>query len=719
MAGRQKEAVVIILDIGHSVSQDTETIKSGFLENARQCVSMILKRKILANSKDEIALILLGSDETENSLNYKNIKVTHSLALPSWEMVQFVNDLKGTTVNADWLDAIVVAMNVLKEGADGKKFTERKLVLLSNLNTTVSKDQIDIITNAMKCEELCLIVIGPDINLNIREEAMDEDDDNDDETKYWTNGNDAEKSKSKQQCVGESVLSHILREAGGVICSFADAVPQLMYFQKKNVRPSPWNVVMDIGPDIKVAVSGYRKISPATLPSWKHESAVDKGASIDSETSYIRQDENQTVVEREDVIEGFRFGTTLVPFSDIDKTMMSYQSGERCLSVLGFTKLKNVPRHLFVGKGVLYIVARKGDSSAEIALSSLIQALKEEGLVAIARRVYNRNSNPVLGVMFPRISSEYECLVLIDLPYSEDMREFVFPPIVSNTNKPTKEQLDSIDALIDNMDLQNVKNEYGEISEAFKSKSMLNPYHQHVYHSLAHKALNEDAQLPPPSDYVMNLLKSPYETKPSYKLALEEVKKHFQLIEVKQKTSRKSAAAVFKKDDKYEAEEGPSSVDLKDVTMASLIEAKVIEVGTVKPVQDFKALLERGEDFNKVCSQMQKVILNLVIHSFGVDNFSKAETALQTLRIDCVTKDPSVYNDWVVQFRDSLFERGRKAFWDILVEARLGLISSEESAKSSVSVDEATKFLEYEEPKQEEVVPEDDFMDADELLNEM
>lgn len=38
------------------------------------------------------------------------------------------------------------------------------------------------------------------------------DDDDDGETKYWTNGNDAEKSKSKQQSVGGSVLSHILRE---------------------------------------------------------------------------------------------------------------------------------------------------------------------------------------------------------------------------------------------------------------------------------------------------------------------------------------------------------------------------------------------------------------------------------------------------------------------------------------------------------------------------
>ena len=41
-----QEAIVIILDIGHSVSQDTETIKADFLENARQCVSMILKRKV-------------------------------------------------------------------------------------------------------------------------------------------------------------------------------------------------------------------------------------------------------------------------------------------------------------------------------------------------------------------------------------------------------------------------------------------------------------------------------------------------------------------------------------------------------------------------------------------------------------------------------------------------------------------------------------------------
>jgi len=83
--------------------------------------------------------------------------------------------------------------------------------------------------------------------------------------------------------------------------------------------------------------------------------------------------------------------------------------------------------------------------------------------------------------------------------------------------------------------------------------------------------------------------------------------------------------------------------------------------------------------FFTVVSQMQRVILNLVIHSFGVDNFSKAETALRTLRIDCVAKDPSLYNDWVVEFRDSLFQRGRKTFWDILVEGKCYLHGSRNS----------------------------------------
>lgn len=59
--------------------------------------------------------------------------------------------------------------------------------------------------------------------------------------------------------------------------------------------------------------------------------------------------------------------------------------------------------------------------------------------------------------------------------------------------------------------------------------------------------MNPDAEIPPVNDYVINLLKSPHENKASYKVAVEEIKKQFQLNEVKSKMNHKSAAEVFKK----------------------------------------------------------------------------------------------------------------------------------------------------------------------------
>lgn len=46
----------------------------------------------------------------------------------------------------------------------------------------------------------------------------------------------------------------------------------------------------------------------------------------------------------------------------------------------------------------------------------------------------------------------FQCLAYIELPFSEDVREYVFPSL-SEINKLRKEQLDAIDKLIDCMDL--------------------------------------------------------------------------------------------------------------------------------------------------------------------------------------------------------------------------------------------------------------------------
>lgn len=45
--------------------------------------------------------------------------------------------------------------------------------------------------------------------------------------------------------------------------------------------------------------------------------------------------------------------------ADNDADEMSYNSGRKCLSVLGFTDSKNVPRDIWLGTGALYITVQK------------------------------------------------------------------------------------------------------------------------------------------------------------------------------------------------------------------------------------------------------------------------------------------------------------------------------------------------------------------------
>lgn len=76
--------------------------------------------QIFTKPTDEIALFLLGTNSTDNDLNYKNI----SLALPmnsiNWDILKYVQsniDPPSAETTADWLDAIIVAMDYFRAQA--------------------------------------------------------------------------------------------------------------------------------------------------------------------------------------------------------------------------------------------------------------------------------------------------------------------------------------------------------------------------------------------------------------------------------------------------------------------------------------------------------------------------------------------------------------------------------------------------------------------------
>ncbi|XP_067009130.2 X-ray repair cross-complementing protein 5 [Anabrus simplex] len=716
---RTKEAIVIVLDVGRNVSQEVHQDGKTFLELSKSCIMRIIERKIFSLAKDEIGMVLVGSKESANPLEYHHISEAFVLTLPSWKMLKIVEkDIVGTNEVADWLDGIVIAMNMLKMESEGKKFSAKKIVLFTNCQTNINDSNAEIIMQTLVDEQVELTVIGPDIfSPQIKEEAdlMDVD-------SGVGLSNDGEKSKtpkakSQVQEYGEALLAQMVEKTDGVFCSFNDALPQLLFYQKKSVRPTAWNVCLDIGPDIQIPVSGFRKIADVPIPSWKDVLKDSPTVPIEKERSYFKKD--KTVVEKEDRIEGYTFGSTLVPYSETDKTAMSYKSGNKCLSVLGFTKSSNIPRHLLVGVGVYYFIPQRDKPEVMPAFSAFVHSLQDLGLVAVVRRVYNSGYAPYIGALFPKIKDRKECLVYVELPYSEDIREFIFPSLTTENNKPTQEQLNAVDFLIDNMDLMNVE-EDGERVEAFCPKRTLRPYHQHLYRTMAFRALHPKEDLPPVGDEIKKMFKCPFESKIGYKEALEIIKKHFVFVEQKPKNPYRrrekrdeNASEPVASTSKVENDDA----DVVDMNLDDLTKPSIVEVGTVSPEQDFHLLLEKGEPLKELCSQMQKVILSLVLGSFGADNFPKARSALSTLRKTCVEKDPEPYNKWLPDFKESLLERGKDVFWELVAKDELGLITSEENPESSISSDEAQKLMKIEEYVSQTAQNEN--IDAEDLFNEM
>ena len=88
------------------------------------------------------------------------------------------------------------------------------------------------------------------------------------------------------------------------------------------------------------------------------------------------------------------------------------------------------------------IIAQKTNSKAIMALSSLIHALFELETYAIGRLVPKVDKPPVIVLLAPSIEVDYECLLDVQIPFTEDIRSYKFPPldrVVTISGKVVKE----------------------------------------------------------------------------------------------------------------------------------------------------------------------------------------------------------------------------------------------------------------------------------------
>ena len=115
------EAICLLIDTGVTASQSAEGRKS-FLKASLECASLVVERKLFSESKDEVSVILFGSEETNNNLGYENINVLErGLGLADWDLITFLRDhVQGTSLESDWLDCVIVALDFLRSASENK-----------------------------------------------------------------------------------------------------------------------------------------------------------------------------------------------------------------------------------------------------------------------------------------------------------------------------------------------------------------------------------------------------------------------------------------------------------------------------------------------------------------------------------------------------------------------------------------------------------------------
>ncbi|KAL9228985.1 hypothetical protein vseg_004505 [Gypsophila vaccaria] len=655
---RNKESLVLLLDVSPKMH--------GVLAQVEKVCAILLEKKLIYNKYDEVGIVLFGTEDTNNDLKkevggYENIVVLKHIKVIDGDLVDAVEQLQRGTVAGDFLDAIVVGMDMLI-----KKYGPTNKVVRGNLSTDADKN------------------------------IMDE---NDHLLELFT----------KITCAKTVYVESSTSLLGAL--------------RTRSIAPvTIFRGDLEVSSDLKIKVWVYKKTSEERFPTLKKYSdkapATDRYATHEVKVDYEYksiQDPDKTVPP-EQRIKGYRYGPEVVPISTDEWEAVKFKP-EKSVKLLGFTDAKNILRQYFM-KDVNLFIAEPGKIESVIAVSALARAMKEMNKVAIVRCVWRQGqAGVVIGVLTPNISVKEnvpDSLYFNVLPFAEDVREFQFPSFrnLPEAFQPTEEQQNAADNFVLMHDLAPPAKE-----EILMPDLTPNPVLERFYHLLELRTKNPDVAVPP-LDEALKMICEPNPELVSHKKAVTDgFRKCFEVKE--NPKMKKSARSLREKpsgsDDEKElalksieyvptakienGDEKPSSSNANNSITT------VDKIGRVTPVQDFEAMISRRDSADWVTNAikgMKSNILDLVEDSYEGNNYDKAIDCLVALRKGCVLEEePKLFNDFLKYLCRYCQGHDMNDFCDLLVSKGMLLIAKSEATDSDVADAAAANFLGNKDPKVE------------------
>ncbi|CAL4937175.1 unnamed protein product [Urochloa decumbens] len=674
---RNKEALVLLLDVGPSMH--------GVLQEVKNICSTLVHKKLVYNRSDEVGIVLFGTKETCNELakelgGYKHVTVAHDIKVVDEGTSQALQNLPAGSVPGDFLDAIVVGLDMVIRKFGNTK-GKRRLCLITSAQHPLrdppegtKEDQVDTIADQMKRHDIkmeCIVFREPGVHHNA---VMEEND---------------------------RLLYQFRNRSVAKVVQVDSPTSLLGALKTRNVLPvTVFRGDLEVSSNFKIKVWVYKKTAEEKFPTLKKYSdkapPSDKFASHEVKVDY----EYKSVVEPDKVvppdqrIKGYLYGPQVVPISSAEWEAVKFKP-EKGVKLLGFTDTSSILRHLFM-KDVCLFIPEPGNTKATLAVSAIARAMHQMNKVAIVRCVWRQGQGNVsIGVLTPNISSAnnvQDSFYFNVLPFAEDIREFQFRSFSSlpSSSQPTEEQQEAADNLVKMLDLAPPGR------EVLKPEFTPNPMLERFYSYLDLKAKQPDANVPA-LERCLRRITEPDPDVINQQLPLtQNLGKAFELKEnPKKKKARTQDRLAYTAGDQAKSVAEPSAE--KDGVLGVLYPPieNIGQIRDLNPVQDFEAMLAKRSSstwVQKAIEEMQKYTTALLENSREGDNYEKALECFAALRKACIIEqEPEEFNQFLTKAYERL--KGDVAnFFQLLSSKNISLISKEEAPDSDVTEEMARSF---------------------------
>ncbi|KAL0036571.1 hypothetical protein WJX79_000925 [Trebouxia sp. C0005] len=676
MMARNKEIAVVLLDVG--------PLMSPIREFAGKAICGFLQSKMLNRPTHEVEVVYYGTTETNNPLNdemgedqYMNITVEQELKFPDTTFLSSVLSPEQGSGSSDFVDALTIAVDRLHRTVNdrpdlGKANVVKRIVLISNFLDAAKEDPDDtfgsILVERMQDKGVRMEVISVDV------------------PQYDSQFAAAKKANFE-------LLNRILGGVTHNIRHVGDPLDLLGAFKSKEYSATayysgPFRIADTMTIKVKVTKKSSAEKFPSTSKYSDRSRSDDATHTVSLDTEFRAVSNPDEVVAPEDKVKAYKYGKQTVPISSEEENHLKYLP-EKDMQAIGFVGLDQIPRHMYM-KDSWLVAPEKENPRAHVAMSALARALHRMQKACIIRFVPRANQAVFVGCATPLLggAERPDCLVLNYLPFTEDVRSYKFAAFNAREElQPTQDQLRAAENLVDALDLAQ------DGSEHLKPETTANPALHRFFAFMAARALDPDAQLPAHDLQVQHTLSCPFGHKDQAQAALNQLSEQFSV--------QQQALPDLGDADAAAAPEllGDPEAEFRIGEAAS---SRVDSVSTQSPVDDFKALIQQGQ-MSDAIEGLQKAVYTLVDTSLGDRFYNKAFKCVPAFREACIEHSQGqAFNTFLEQMAAKYeHDRLRADFWRRITDAKITLVSTDESSAVETTRDQSEAFLQQHTPTQQ------------------